>query len=149
MICTATSAIMLGPWWGVLVGVATNTLGVAAGGLASLSFAVVNVTGALVWGYGVHRFGMGRTIKRFFGLCVVAALACSVVATPVLLAYGGAVGPIGQDVTSSVLALTHVLVVSVFLSNLLISLADKIVSGFVALTVADSGSSSAVLGGDR
>lgn len=135
---TAISAVLLGPWWGVVVGLTTNTLGVGLSGLASLSFAVVNVTGALVWGYGVHRFAMGRTIPRFLALNALCALACSCVAAPILLAYGGTVGHSLDTVQPNLLALAKVFVVSVFVSNLLISLVDKTISGFIALAVADA-----------
>ncbi len=50
------------------VGLATNVLGVIGSGWVSLPFAAVNVVGALVLGYGVHRWGLGRTLPRFFAL---------------------------------------------------------------------------------
>jgi len=134
MVGTAIAAIVLGPWRGAAVGVSTNVVGVAVGsGLVSLPFALVNVVGALLWGYGVHRFGLGRTLPRFFGLTVLVAVACSCVAVPILLGYGGSVGQ-GQDtVADSVYALVPAEVVAVAASNLLTSLGDKLISGFVAL----------------
>ena len=52
MIGTCVVAIVLGPWWGALVGVITNLVGSLFSGPIDLPFAVVNVAGALVWGYG-------------------------------------------------------------------------------------------------
>lgn len=64
MVGTATAAVILGPWWGVTVGLLTNVGGAAQAGLLSLLFAPVNVVGALLWGYGVRRFGFGSSIPR-------------------------------------------------------------------------------------
>lgn len=135
---TAVAAVMAGPWWGALVGVATNGAGAASSGLMSLPFALVNVAGALVWGYGVHRWGMGRTIPRYFTLSVIAGLVCSCVATPILVISQGSVVHGSDTVLANAAAVVPVVVVGTFLGNLLISLADKTISGAVALIVAES-----------
>ncbi len=134
MVGTAIAAIALGPWYGAVVGVATNVGASTVSGADSIPFALVNVTGALLWGYGVRRLGLGRTLPRFLGLNVLVALACTLVAVPLLvLLYGGSTGHSQDQVTSTFLQMTDTLVVAVGLSNTLISLGDKIISGFVAL----------------
>lgn len=135
MVGTAVAAIVLGPWRGAGVGAATNLLAVVSSGPVSLAFAVVNVAGALVWGYGV-RAGWGRTLPRFFVLTLGAALACSVVAVPILvLGFGGSVGQ-GQDtITRTLVDLGTGLVPAVAASNLITSTMDKLVSGFAALVM--------------
>ena len=40
------------------------------------------LVGALVWGYGVHRFGFGRTPLRFLLLNIAAAVACTLTSAP-------------------------------------------------------------------
>lgn len=135
---TAISAIALGPWWGALVGVVTNVSGVWFSGVGSIPFALVNVTGALVWGYGVHRYAMGRSLPAFFSLNVLAAVACSVVATPIILLYSGLPAHASADVADQVVHIVHFVVVGVFLANLLISFFDKSVSGFIALVVVEA-----------
>lgn len=136
MVGTAIAAVALGPWRGALVGGATNFVGVFMGGWVSIPFALVNIAGALVWGYGVHRFRMGRTHLRFFSLSIIAAVVCSLVAVPILVfMFGGSVGQ-GQDtVTQTFLDLGQGLVTAVGFSNLLTSTIDKVISGFVALVV--------------
>ena len=131
---TAVAAIALGPWFGALVGLVTNLAGVLTSGWDSAPFALVNVAGALVWGYGVRRFGMGRTLLRFLLLNVAVAAACTLVAVPILVGlYDGTVGQ-GQDaITDTFLRLTDQLVVSVGFSNSVTSLGDKLISGFLAL----------------
>lgn len=139
MVGTAIAAVVLGPWWGALVGVTTNVAGVPISGPESLPFALVNVAGALCWGYGVRRFGMGRTIGRFLLLSVVVALVCTAVAVPILqLLYGGSTGHGANAVTLSFAEVSRGFVVAVLSANLVTSLADKLISGFVALAALDA-----------
>jgi len=136
MMGTAIAAIALGPWRGAAVGATTNLVGALVSGSDSIPFMFVNIAGALLWGYGVRRLGFGRTLPRFFALNVVVAFVCSLVAVPILvLLYGGTTHG-GQDpITDNLVALTHQLTLAVGLANLLVSLADKIFSGFVALVL--------------
>ena len=136
MVGTAIAAIALGPWRGAAVGLATNVLGVVGSGWISLPFALVNVVGALVWGYGVHRFGMGKSLPRFFALSVTTALACSVTAVPIIVAFLGHELRIGHDAITQVVGESvDTFVVAVSFANLLTSTGDKLVSGFIALVV--------------
>lgn len=134
MVGTAIAAIVLGPWWGALVGVLSNTAGVATSGTASLPFALVNVVGALVWGYGVRRLGLGRTLPRFFSLGLLVAVACSAVAVPLLLLlFDGSTGH-GQDgIAATIRDLTGSGALATAGSNLVVSVGDKLISSFVAL----------------
>ena len=139
MIGTAISAIVLGPWWGALVGVLTNSGSALISGPVSIPFALVNVAGALVWGYGIRKWGMGRTVARYFVLNIIAAIVCTLVAAPIIvLVFGGATGNGADALTGTFLAVGQNLVGSVFSSNILTSLADKIIGGFVALAVIEA-----------
>ena len=134
MVGTAIAAMALGPWRGAAVGAGTNLVGALASGPDSIPFALVNVAGALLWGYGARRLEMGRTLPRFFALNVAVGVLCSLVAVPILvLLYGGTTADGPEPITTTLLALTDQFVLAVGLSNLLVSLADKLVSGFVAL----------------
>ncbi|CAN5186898.1 hypothetical protein BH09ACT11_BH09ACT11_20970 [soil metagenome] len=133
---TAIAAIVLGPWRGAAVGGVTNLVGVIGSGWISLPFALVNITGALIWGYGIRQWGMGRTLPRFFVLNIVTALACSAVAVPVILTFIEHEFRIGHDAaTQGVSDAIGPFVLAVAISNLLTSLGDKLISGFVALVV--------------
>lgn len=138
MVGTAISAMSLGPWWGALVGLLTNLLGAFISGPESIPFALVNIGGALIWGYGVRRFPRGLTIPRFFLLNCVVALGCTVIAVPIILAMGGSTGHDTDTLTGSFLAIYHSLTAAVFSSNIISSLADKLISGFVALAVLEA-----------
>ncbi len=139
MVGTAIAAIALGPWRGAAVGAATNTLGAVGSGLISLPFGIVNVAGALVWGYGVQRWGWGRNLHRFFALNLLTALVCTVLAVPVIVAFLGNGLRVGHDmVTQLVQESVGTFAVALGLSNILTSLADKLLSGFLTLVVVSS-----------
>ncbi len=139
MIGTAFSAIVLGPWWGALVGATSNVVGTSSSGPDSLWFIPVNVAGALVWGYGARRWRMASSIPRFFLLCVAVAVVCTAVASTTIVAMlDGFTGHGSDDITTSVLDLSHSLWVSVSVSNLLTSVSDKLLAGFVSLAVIES-----------
>jgi energy-coupling factor transport system substrate-specific component len=137
MVGTAVAAVVLGPWRGAGVGVATNVLGVLSSGLVSLPFALVNVVGALVWGYGFRSFGGGRRPARFLALNIVVAVSCTVVAVPIVVLVGGYTGNGADSVMARVESAGHGLVLAVLSVNLLTSVADKLIAGFVALAALD------------
>jgi energy-coupling factor transport system substrate-specific component len=139
MIGTAVVAIVLGPWWGALVGAITNIVASFISGPIGLPFAVVNVAGALVWGYGVRNLMMGKTFTRYFILNLVVALICTLFAVPIyVFIFGGATGHFSDMMTAAFLAAGQNLITSVFSSNIIVSLADKVISGFVALAIIEA-----------
>jgi len=136
MIGTAVAAIVLGPWWGALVGVITNVGGSFINGPIGIPFALANVAGALVWGYGVRSWGLGRSSIRFFLLNVLVALAVSAVAAPIVIfVFGGATGHSSDAITAAFAQAGQDLITAVFASNVIVSLADKIIAGYVALAI--------------
>ncbi|WP_110180621.1 ECF transporter S component [Nocardioides solisilvae] len=139
MVGTAAAAIALGPWWGAGVGLATNLVGSVGSGFAeSAPFALVNVAGALVWGYGVWRWRMGRTLPRFLVLNLAVAVVCTAIAVPLLLAHGGSVGHAADGIAGNVRVATGSAVLGVLAANLVTSWADKMISGFLALVAVAS-----------
>lgn len=138
MIGTAVVAIVLGPWWGALVGVITNVVASFISGPIGLPFALCNVVGALIWGYAI-RWGLGKKYWSFFLVNIVVAFFVSLVAVPIyVFIFGGATGHFSDMMTAAFLAMGQNLFVSVFSSNILVSLADKIISGFVALAIIEA-----------
>lgn len=139
MIGTAVVAILLGPWWGALVGVVSNIAGALILGPVGIPFALVNVAGALIWGYGVRSFGMGASAPRFFLLNVVVALVTSAVAAPIVVfVFGGATGHPSDALTVVFANAGQGLFTAVLASNVLVTLADKTISGFVALSIIEA-----------
>lgn len=137
MVGTAVAAVILGPWWGAGVGLSTNLLGVPVSGSHSIPFAIVNIAGALAWGYGVRRWRMGRTLPRFFALNCLVALVCTSLAVPIIVALGGETGNGADDVIDTIQETVRSLWLAVASANILTSLADKTISGFVALLAVD------------
>lgn len=138
MIGTMVVAVILGPWWGALVGAITNIVNSFISGPISLPFAVVNVVGALVWGYA-NKFGWMKKNWSFFLVNVLVAFVCSIFAVPIyVFIFGGATGHFSDVMTAAFLAMGQNLVVSVFSSNILVSLADKIISGYVGLAIIEA-----------
>jgi len=136
---TAVAAVILGPWWGVLVAVLHHgTAAVLNGSPDGLWFALVNVAGALVWGYGLRSWRLGRSASRFIVLNLLAGLVCSVVAVPILIVlFGGMWHHPAQDVLVPALRAVGVgLFESVTSVNLLLSMTDKLLEGYFALAVA-------------
>jgi len=138
MIGTAIAAITLGPWHAAAVAIAGH--GLFAGLHSStegLPFALVNVTGALIWGYGARAWGLGRTPLRFLLLSLLVALACTVVAVPVIMfAFDGySISPAAQTLSQQLVAVGAGLWSGVLSANITTSVMDKLIAGFIALAV--------------
>ena len=115
MVGTALAAIVLGPWRGAAVGASTNLLLTFVTGFVSLPFAIVNVVGALIWGYGVHHWDMGRTLARFFALTLGVAAACTTTAVPIVyFLFDGTAGHQQEHLTANMLDLTSSAVTALF-----------------------------------
>ncbi|MFN2145628.1 MAG: ECF transporter S component, partial [Anaerolineales bacterium] len=138
MIGTAVVAIVLGPWWGALVGAITNIVSSFISGPISLPFAACNVVGALVWGYA-HQWGWMRKQWSFFLVNIAVAFFVSLTAVPIyVFIFGGATGHFSDLMTAAFVGMGQNLIVSVFSSNILVSLADKIIAGYVALAIIEA-----------
>ncbi len=138
MIGTMVTAVVLGPWWGALVGAITNIVGSFISGPIGLPFAVVNVAGALVWGYA-HQMGWMRKNWSFFLVSVLVGVVCSLFAVPIyVFVFGGATGHFSDVMTAAFLGMGQNLIVSVFSSNILVSLADKIIGSYVGLAIIEA-----------
>ncbi len=134
MVGTAFAAFAFGPWAGAAVGIGTNLVGnFMNGDFSGWWFALVQVAGAVVWGYGFRRW-FGRGPWRFFLLNVLVAVVCSLVAVPIILfAFTGtellhgaaALAKVAQELGAGLAG-------AVFSVNMLTSLADKLISGYLA-----------------
>lgn len=135
MVGTAFISFTFGPWVGAAVGASTTLLGnLMDGDFSGWWFSLVQVTGAVIWGYGFRRW-FGRRPGRFLLLNLLVAVACSFVAVPIILfAFGGAgLLPGGDSLAQIAMELGTGLVGAVFSVNMLTSIADKLLSGYLAL----------------
>ena len=138
MIGTAIVSIAYGPWYGAVVGLSSNILASLSNTPQAAPFALVNIAGALVWGYGVRKWALGRTPLRLISLNAIAAIACTAIAAPIIVL--GFEGSTANDVTGGLFAMIQSYGASlwqaVLASNIVVSLADKQIAGFVGLAVA-------------
>lgn len=132
---TAVVAMTVGPWWGALAGATTNIIKGFTVGPISIPFAASNVAAALVWGYGV-RWGMGKSFVRFLIMSLVVAVVVATVNVPIaVFIFGGATGHFSDMIAAAFMGMGQRLFVSVFSAKILVELADKIISSFVALAI--------------
>lgn len=135
---TAIAAIVLGPWRGAAVGVATSIAGSAITSWNSVPFTMVEVVGALLWGYGVRR-GWGKNLARFFLLNLLVGVVSMAVATPLILWLdGGFTGNAADLIARHLATVFHSLTAGVVAEDLLTNLADKLLSGFLVLFVLEA-----------
>ena len=132
---TAVVAMTVGPWWGALAGATTNIIKGFTVGPISIPFAASNVAAALIWGYGV-RWGMGKSFVQFLIMSLVVAVVVASVNVPIaVFIFGGATGHFSDVIAAAFLGMGQRLFVSVFSAKILVELADKIISSFVALAI--------------
>jgi energy-coupling factor transport system substrate-specific component len=131
---TFLAAVLLGPWWGALAGALTNVVGVVPNGVSNLLFAPVNVAAALLWGYGIRSLGLGRNAVLFFLVSAIVGVATGILATPIVLfLYGGATGHPSDLITAALASFG--LERATLTSSVLTSIADKVVSAYIALAL--------------
>ena len=134
MVGTAIAALVLGPWHGVAVGLATNAIGLSITDSSSIAFALVNIVGALIWGYGARRFRLCQSFSRYVLLNAIVAVACTLVATTLLvLFFNGGTGHAAEQTTDALVDMGEPLTLAVFISNLVHSLTDKGLTAFASL----------------
>ena len=134
MVGTAMAALMLGPWRAVVVAVLTHALGMFVGPETSLALMPVNIAGALVWGFGARRWGMTRTPARFLVLSLGAAVVCTIVALPLLQIFFDAhTGHTTDGLAADFEARGLPPLGAALTGNLFTSVADKLISGVIAL----------------
>lgn len=136
MIGTCLVAIVLGPWYGVAVAVAYQGITLLTNFDIGALFVLVNITGALVWGYGVRRFGLGSDLSRFVLLGVLVAVSCSAVGVPInmfLASIGSAQGL--ESVIGSLESVGLPSAAALFSANITTSIIDKLLASFVGLAL--------------
>lgn len=135
MVGTGAAAILLGPWWGVLVGALTTVIQIGINSWGQLPFGLVAVAGALVWGYGAQRFGMLRGIPRFLSLNLLVAVVCTAIAVPVILTIAPWGAFHSDTIHGELLDRISDHGLATLVRNLTVSVADKMFSGLLIATI--------------
>lgn len=134
---TAFASLAFGPWVGALVGVSTTMGGnMMNGDFSGWGFAFVQIAGAVLWGYG-FRAWLGRGRLQFFALNLLVAVVCSLVAVTVIMVFFGGVSTLSSaaELADAARELGVEMVSAVLSVNMLTSLADKLISGYLAVLV--------------
>jgi energy-coupling factor transport system substrate-specific component len=133
---TCVAAIVLGPWWGALTGILANIGGAVYFGPTNIPFGLANALAALMWGYGVRTFLLGRNPYTYFGLNAAVGVATGAVGALIaLVVFGGTTGHASDAITAALTQAGEALREAVLTSSVLTSLGDKIISGFVGLAI--------------
>ena len=131
---TFLASALLGPWWGALAGVLTNVVGAAPNGVSNLLFAPVNVAAALLWGYGIRRFGLGRNAILFFGLAALVGVVTGILATPIVLfLFGGSTGHPSDLITAAFASFG--IERAALISSVASSVPDKVIAAYAGLAI--------------
>ncbi|MFM2105345.1 MAG: hypothetical protein RL338_377 [Chloroflexota bacterium] len=136
MIGTMVASVALGPWWGALTGIITNTAASFVISPTMIPFALCNVVGALVWGYGIRSFGMGRSATRLVILGIICGILVQLMASPIVVfVFGGATGHSSDALVAAFAAAGNSLIASSLLAGITGSIADKMIATFVGLAI--------------
>jgi len=134
MMGTAVAAFTIGPWWAAVTGIITNIGESILISPVYLPFAVINILGAVLWGYGARR--LGSSFPRLLLLGVIAGIVTGAFSSPIgVFLFGGATGVPSDLITAAFLATGASLFTANFLASILSNLADKIVSTFIAVAI--------------
>jgi energy-coupling factor transport system substrate-specific component len=139
MIGVAFTSMLFGPGWGLLVAAitaATHPLTLEIWGPTGFAL----IPGALLWGFGIRRWGFGRTLGRFLLLSFAVGLATSLVVVPILFYYHGGemMHANNQYALNSLSVLGGHPVISMYIVNLFSNLVDKLATGVIALLLIHS-----------
>src|SRR5262245_22173048 len=131
---TFLASVLLGPWWGALAGVLTNVVGAVPNGVSNLLFAPVNVAAALLWGYGIRRFGLGRNAVLFFALAALVGVVTGVLATPIVLfLFGGSTGHPSDLITAALASFG--IERAALVASVASSVPDKVIAAYAGLAI--------------
>lgn len=142
MIGTAIVAIALGPLFGVVTAALSSVIGATFGSVSglvgtSLHFAPVAIIGALIWGFGIHKFKFAASLPRFLLLNAMVGVACTLAAFAIIMVAfdGHAMNSQVQMMTDTATSIGISQATAVMITNLLISIVDKSIAGIIALVI--------------
>jgi energy-coupling factor transport system substrate-specific component len=133
MIGTMVVSVALGPWWGALTGIITNTAGSLVNGPVGIPFALCNVVGALVWGYGIRSFGLGKSLPGLIAVGAICGVAVQAMAAPIITFVFG--GHSSDALVAAISAAGLGTLQASFIGGLPGSFADKLIATFVGLAI--------------
>ena len=134
MIGTATASFAFGPWHGVAVALATHLFNIPLTTPGAAVFAVVNVAGALCWGFGIR--WARHSVPRLMLILVGTALACALVGSAISVLLFGAETGHATDAYIALLSRDSDVWIADLMVYSVVSLADKVPTGLIGLLLA-------------
>jgi energy-coupling factor transport system substrate-specific component len=129
---TVLSAILMGPWIGMLTGLCTNLIWGLLTSPVAAAFAPVAMVIGLVAGLLAHN-GMFRSLPKVLVSGIVVTIFVTLVATPIrTYLFGGVTGSGADFMVAYLTAVGQRLLQSVAITVIWTNLVDKIVACFVA-----------------
>ena len=121
---------------GSQTGIITNTAGSLVNGPVGIPFALCNVVGALVWGYGIRSFGLGKSLPGLIAVGAICGVAVQAMAAPIItFVFGGATGHSSDALVAAISAAGVGTLQASFIGGLPGSFADKLIATFVGLAI--------------
>ncbi len=128
---TMIGAMAFGPFWGAMIGLATNLLMGFLTNPVDIPFALVNMTIGLVVGLVARKLGFNLMKAVVTGL--VLAIVAPLIGTPIVVwIYGGLTGGSTDFIVSWLLASGQSIFTAAFLPRIAGNLVDKVVSCVIA-----------------
>ncbi|WP_270646945.1 CD3073 family putative ECF transporter S component [Paeniclostridium hominis] len=124
---TVIGAVVLGPFWGALIGGCTNLVLGVISGPTNIPFALVNIVLGLIVGFISEKKGFGYKEAIFTGLLL--SVVCPLIGTPIsILLFGGLSGS-GADLLVGFLVQSgQKIFTSAFIPRILSNIVDKPIS---------------------
>ncbi|WP_373598264.1 CD3073 family putative ECF transporter S component [Paraclostridium bifermentans] len=121
---TILGAVVLGPFWGALIGGCTNLVLGVISGPTNIPFALVNIVLGLIVGFVAKKKGFGYKQAFFTGLLL--AVVCPLIGTPIsVLLFGGLSGSGADFLIGFLVQSGQKIFTAAFIPRILTNIIDK------------------------
>lgn len=121
---TVLGAVVLGPFWGALIGGCTNLVLGIISGPTNIPFALVNIVLGIIVGFVARKKGFGYREAILTGLLL--AVLCPLIGTPIsILLFGGLSGSGADFLVGFLVQSGQKIFTSAFIPRILTNILDK------------------------
>lgn len=121
---TVLGAVVLGPFWGALIGGCTNLVLGVISGPTNIPFALVNIVLGLIVGFVARKKGFGYKEAILTGLLL--SVVCPLIGTPIsVLLFGGLSGSGADFLVGFLVQSGQKIFTSAFIPRILTNIIDK------------------------
>ena len=121
---TILGAVILGPFWGAVIGGCTNLVLGAISGPTNIPFALVNIALGLVVGFIARKKGFG--VKEAIITGLILSVLCPLIGTPIsVMLFGGLSGSGADFIVGALLQSGQEIFTAAFIPRILSNIVDK------------------------